>query len=478
MTFTTLTFLLFLLVVFALYWGFPQRRFQNLLLVISSYVFYGWWDWRFCSLMLASSLLDYYVGLGLDASDQPRRRKMLLSVALVGNLGMLGFFKYFNFFSESLAAAASSLGWNFDRPTLDVVLPVGISFYTFQTMSYSIDIYRREMRASRQFIEYLAYVSFFPQLVAGPIERATHLLPQFLRDRRFNYEKAADGCRQMLWGFFKKMVVADNLATAVDLGFSQATGRSGPELLVATFFFAVQIYCDFSAYSDIASGTARLFGIELMKNFNCPYFAGSMRDFWRRWHISLSTWFRDYVYVPLGGGRVSRGRKAANVMATFILSGLWHGAAWNFIAWGALHGAAVLPESLRAASRKPAPALALIRIFKTLLVFTLVCLGWVLFRARNLSEAMLILKKIIPAPFKLESWPAMLFFGNQSEVGETIFVVIVGLFALEWLQRHRAHPLAIHEWSTPLRWTVYFVMAGMILLFGTYNNSAFIYFQF
>ena len=386
MTFTSLIFLIFLVVVFAAYWGVRRRVVQNWLLLIASYMFYGWWDWRFCGLMLGASLLDYGVGLGLNQTSIERWRRVLLVLALSGNISLLGFFKYFDFFAENLRVLAASLGWTLDHATLHVVLPVGISFYTFQTMSYTIDVYRRKLQATPHIIEYLAYVSFFPQLVAGPIERATHLLPQFFKDRVFDHDKAVDGCRQMLWGFFKKMVIADNLGPIADAAFENPAGQTGGELAVATIAFALQIYCDFSAYSDIAVGVARLFGFDLMRNFACPYFSQNMAEFWRRWHISLMSWFKDYLYFPLGGSKVGATRRCMNVLITFLVSGLWHGASWNFIVWGLLNGLAVLPgifsgsrRTLSAADTPGGERLlpdprTLARMAAT---FGFVCVGWI-----------------------------------------------------------------------------------------------------
>ena len=487
MTFTTLTFLIFLALFFPLYWGLRQRRAQNVLIVLASYVFYGWWDWRFCGLMLAASLLDYAVGLGLEKTDVLRRRKLLLALGLTANLGLLAYFKYFNFFAESLQAAAASVGWTMDLPTLKVVLPVGISFYTFQTMSYSIDIYRRQLRATPHLVEYLAYVSFFPQLVAGPIERATHLLPQFFRARVFNPAQAVDGCRQMLWGFFKKMVVADNLAPVVDAVFLKPADCTGGELAVATVLFAVQIYCDFSAYSDIAIGLAKLFGFELMRNFANPYFSQSLGEFWRRWHISLTTWFKDYVYLPLGGSRVSKPRRVCNVLVTFLLSGLWHGASWNFVAWGAINGLAVLPETLSSnratrgvsevaggESILPSPKTA----GRMLLTFALVCLGWIFFRAHSLSDACLIVQRIFRDVFYLEGYFLGLTRLQERPAGTFVLWMIVLVALVEWLQRREPHALTVHRWPQALRWAAYLALATAIVLAGTYSTGLFIYFQF
>ena len=487
MTFTTLTFLIFLALVFPLYWGLRNRTGQNLLIVVASYVFYGWWDWRFCGLMLLASLLDYGVGLGLNRTTVPGRRRALLTLGLAGNLGMLGYFKYFNFFAASFQAAAASLGWSVDALTLQVVLPVGISFYTFQTMSYSIDIYRGKLRGTTHLIEYLAYVSFFPQLVAGPIERATHLLPQFFKARVFNHDRAVDGCRQMLWGFFKKMVIADNLGPVVDAVFNRPADFGGGELAVATVFFAVQIYCDFSAYSDIAIGLARLFGFELMQNFAYPYFSQSLGEFWRRWHISLTTWFRDYVYLPLGGARVSAGRRIFNVQLTFLLSGIWHGASWHFLAWGALSGLAVLPETLSTrritlrATDVPGgetflPSLR--TLGRMLLTFSIVCVGWIFFRANTISDAWLILQRIATGAFQLDSVYLGLMRAQAEPAGNLVFLALAVLVGVEWMQRRLPHPLFLTGWSRPARWLIYFALTGAILYAGSYGTNQFIYFQF
>lgn len=477
MTFTTLTFLIFFAVVFALYWSFRNRRTQNVLLVIASYVFYGWWDWRFCGLMLASSLLDYFIGIGLDRSVNETKRKWVLTFGMCCNLGLLGYFKYFNFFTESLRIAAAKLGWHFDAVTLNVVLPVGISFYTFQTMSYAIDIYRRKMHANRNLIDYLAYVSFFPQLVAGPIERAAHLLPQFAASRHFSYEDAADGCRQILWGLFKKMAVADNLAPLVNQVFNRPTAYGGAELLVAVGFFAIQIYCDFSAYSEIASGTARLLGFKLMRNFDRPYFAENLRDFWRRWHISLTTWFRDYVYVSLGGSHGPRWRTVLNILIVFVLSGIWHGASWNFVAWGTFHGLAFLPSIWLRSGDAPSQH-PVIKALKILGVFAIVCIGWVFFRANTLAEAFQIVSRVIPAMVNPASWPKMFSFATETPVDYSIFALLSILFLAEWLHRSREHAFDVQHWSRLCRWPAYYGLAVIVLVFGTHNTSSFIYFQF
>ena len=479
MTFATLTFLIFFVVVFALYWSLRSRPKQNVLLVSAGYIFYGWWDWRYCLLMVAASFLDYFVGLGLNKTDHPLKRKLFLTCGLAGNLGMLGFFKYFNFFAENFQMLAAQLGWRVDAITLKVVLPVGISFYTFQTMSYSIDIYRRKMRGTNQLLEYLAYVSFFPQLVAGPIERATHLLPQFFRGRVFSPAQAEDGCRQILWGLFKKMAIADNLAPIVEAAFSDPSAYNGAELALATVLFALQIYCDFSGYSDIAIGLARLLGFELMRNFACPYFSQSIGEFWRRWHISLSTWFKDYVYFPLGGSRVSQPRMVFNVMVTFMLSGLWHGASWNFLIWGALNGAGVLPDILRPnharrnPSERPIEQPGVVAFLKVFVTFAFICVGWVFFRAATLGDALLVLRRI-GASFPSSAGGLVRYDPTDGR----IFFLIGLLLALEWWKRGHVHPLVFDGWPRPVRWVAYTVLFWSVVYLGTYGSSTFIYFQF
>ena len=480
MTFTTLTFLIFFVVVFALYWSLRSRTKQNLLLVTAGYIFYGWWDWHYCLLMVAASFLDFFVGLGLNKTDVPWKRKVLLTCGLTGNLSMLGFFKYFNFFAENFQIAAAQLGWQVDPITLKVVLPVGISFYTFQTMAYSIDIYRRKMRGTTHLLEYLSYVSFFPQLVAGPIERATHLLPQFFKERTFSPIQAEDGCKQILWGLFKKMVIADNLAPIVDAAFSNPSGYNGAELALATVLFAFQIYCDFSGYSDIAIGIAKLLGFELMRNFAYPYFSQSIGEFWRRWHISLSTWFKDYVYFPLGGSRVSKSRMVFNVMVTFMLSGLWHGASSNFLIWGALNGIGVLPDILRPQHSKrnpselPVERPGAVAFFKVFVTFSFICLGWVFFRAHTFRGALLVLERIGTSFFSSTGG----LLARYDPTDGRIFIVLVLLIALEWVKRAHPHPLVFDRWPQRVRWIAYTALFWAIVYLGTYGSSTFIYFQF
>jgi D-alanyl-lipoteichoic acid acyltransferase DltB (MBOAT superfamily) len=414
---------------------------------------------------------------------------------MAGNLGMLGFFKYFHFFQQSFAAGAASLGWQVDDLTLEIVLPVGISFYTFQTMSYTLDIYFRKMRACPSLVDYLAYVCFFPQLVAGPIERALGLLPQFERKRTFDPAAATDGCRQMLWGFFKKMVIADRLAIVVDrvYGDGGASGfdvASGPTITFATAVFCFQIYCDFSAYSDIAIGCGRLFGFQLSRNFAYPFFSQSMGELWRRWHITLLTWFRDYVFTPLGGVRGSRGVVVRNVMVTFLLSGLWHGAAWTYVIWGAIMGLASLPEPLSVARRRgravrtrldepggPDNVPSLPVLLRMLRTFALFALGLVFFRSPSLAAALQVIERILVDSINPHAWQALSDDIAQGD-GRNAILLIVGLLLLEWVQRRHPHPLVLGRLNWCGRWSVYTVVFWSILLFMAGRPHSFIYFHF
>ena len=403
MLFNSIEFSIFLPIVFALYWliGQEQIKLQNILLLAASYLFYGWWDWRFLSLIAFSSILDFSIGQRMAVSENQRQRKFLLTLSLCVNLGFLGFFKYFNFFTESFAAAFTWFGHPIEATRLDIILPVGISFYTFQTLSYTIDIYRKQLQPANNLIDFLTFVSFFPQLVAGPIERATNLLPQFSKERHFDLEKAIDGMRQILWGLFKKVVVADNCAIWVNDIFANYGDYSGSTLLLGAILFAFQIYCDFSGYSDIAIGVARLFGFNLMRNFAFPYFSRDIAEFWRRWHISLSTWFRDYLYIPLGGSRGGTSMKVRNTFAIFLVSGFWHGASWTFLVWGLLNALYFLPLLLLKQNRKntntvaenswlPSPR----ECVQMGITFFITVIAWVFFRAENLTDAFLYLQGI------------------------------------------------------------------------------------
>lgn len=478
MLFNSVEFAIFLPVVFALYWFVfkGNLKVQNAFLLAVSYLFYGWWDWRFLSLIIFSSVVDYLVGVGLGKYQKPSTRKILLFTSVFVNLGFLGFFKYFNFFAESFAEAFTLFGQKTDITRLNIILPVGISFYTFQTLSYSIDVYRRKLAPATRPIAFFAYVSFFPQLVAGPIERAINLLPQFYVERNFDYAKATDGMRQILWGLFKKMVIADNCALLVNSIYSSSETQTGSTLLLGTFLFAFQIYGDFSGYSDIAIGTARLFGFDLMKNFAFPYFSRDIAEFWRRWHISLSTWFRDYLYIPLGGSQGGKFKIVRNVFIIFIVSGFWHGANWTFIFWGFLNAVYFLPLLLLNRNRQNLEVASKGRIIPTfsdfisiLTTFALTMAAWVFFRAESVTQGFSILKNIFSV--SLLSYPESLSM--------RLIVFIIILVVVEWLNRDREYGLDFREGSlpAPLRYLIYYSIIIIIFLFAG-NSQAFIYFQF
>lgn len=461
MSFTSAAFILFLPVTFALYWLLRRHlRWQNGLLVVASYVFYGWWDWRFLLLILLTTVCSYASGLAIaQAEGHERRRRLLAAANIVLNLGILGVFKYFNFFAQNLEVLFGMVGLQADVPTLRLILPVGISFYTFQALSYTIDVYRRQLPATRDALAFFAYISFFPQLVAGPIERATQLLPQMARARTFNYAEATDGLRQMLWGFVKKMVVADTCAMAVDMVWAEPGQYSSLALAVGAVLFSMQIYGDFSGYSDIAVGCARLFGIRLMQNFHYPYQATDVADFWRRWHISLMTWLRDYVYIPLGGNRHGARRTALNTVLVFLVSGLWHGAAWTFVLWGLYH--ALLIVTLRRRTLTMAGT------------FALVTLGWMLFRAPSVAAFGHYLTQLFTAG-NLLNWHTL-------TLGKTALLWSLLLLTAEWLNRQRPHALDLPSHGLfghrPVRWGLYYLLLAL-LLFCHGQQQAFIYFQF
>jgi D-alanyl-lipoteichoic acid acyltransferase DltB (MBOAT superfamily) len=483
MLFNSLDFAVFLPIVFVLYWFATQHslKLQNLLVTAASYLFYGWWDWRFLSLIFFSTIVDFGVGRGLALEQRPRYRKALLWTSIVVNLGFLGVFKYYAFFLDNFVAAFSLLGYEIQASSLNIVLPVGISFYTFQTLSYSIDVYRGKLQPSDDFVAFAAFVSFFPQLVAGPIERATSLLPQFQKARSFQYGKAVDGLRQVLWGLFKKVVIADNCAEFADQIFNNSGSHSGSTLLLGALFFTFQIYGDFSGYSDIAIGTARLFGFELMQNFAFPYFSRDIAEFWRRWHISLSTWFRDYLYIPIGGSRGGKWTSIRNTFIIFLVSGFWHGANWTFLAWGGLHAAFFLPLLLSGKNRRHLGVVAQGRLFATpgeiaqvVMTFGLTTLAWVFFRAENLSHAFQYLSGI--ASVSLFSVP--IFEGSSSAY--STYTMILLLLVVEWQGREQQHALASlgMRWSRFARWSAYSALIFIIGMFMQTEETPFIYFQF
>lgn len=482
MLFNSIDFAIFLPIVFLLYWFVANKnlKFQNFLLLVASYVFYAWWDWRFLSLIVFSSAVDYLVGIGLSKTEKSQKRKALLMLSIFVNLGFLGFFKYFNFFSESFSEAFTLIGHPFEASRLNIILPVGISFYTFQTLSYSIDVYRKKLDPTKDVIAFFSFVSFFPQLVAGPIERATNLLPQFFKKRKFDYLVAMDGLRQILWGLFKKMVIADNCAQFVNLAFNNPQDYTASSLAIGVVFFAFQIYGDFSGYSDIAIGTAKLFGFNLMKNFSYPYFSRDIAEFWRRWHISLSTWFRDYLYIPLGGSRGSNWLKVRNIFIIFIVSGFWHGANWTFIFWGALNAIYFLPLLLLKRNRQHIEIVAPDQFFpsfqdflKILLTFGLTCFAWIFFRAKSIGSAfeyisLLFSKSILSSPDFLEL--------NKLYI---LFLLLLGFLIMEW--KGKGWNYAIENlgksWPKPVRYAFYYGLVVIIFFFSGKEQS-FIYFQF
>ncbi len=478
MLFNSIDFAAFLPIVFILYWFLIQKnlKLQNVLLIVASYVFYGWWDWRFLSLIVFSSLVDYFVGRQLAKEETQSKRKLLLWTSISVNLGFLGFFKYYNFFAQSFTEAFTFLGQHIAPNTLDIILPVGISFYTFQTLSYTIDVYKRKLEPTKDILSFLAFVSFFPQLVAGPIERATHLLPQFYKKREFHYSKAVDGCRQILWGFFKKVVIADNCAEYANQIFNNSGDYSGSTLVVGAIFFTFQIYGDFSGYSDIAIGTSRLFGFDLMQNFSFPYFSRNIAEFWRRWHISLSTWFRDYLYIPLGGSRGGTLMKVRNTFIIFVVSGFWHGANWTFVVWGFLNALYFLPLLLTKQNRSYLNTVAENRVlpsFKELfsmgVTFIITVFAWIFFRAESITHALQYIKNI----FSKALW-------ELPEIRPTNLLIIIILFmSIEWLGRAQKYAIEtlLLKQSKGIRWAFYMLIIASVFIFSK-QEQEFIYFQF
>lgn len=473
MLFNSIEFLIFLPIVFLLYWFVFNKKlkYQNLLILVSSYVFYGWWDHRFLLLIFLSTIVDYYVGLQVEKQLNVKNKKVFLWASILFNLGVLGMFKYYNFFVESWVQMFQSFGYNIDDNwTLNIVLPVGISFYTFQTMSYTIDVYRGNLKPTSDFISFASFVSFFPQLVAGPIERATNLLPQILNKRVFNYVIAEQGLRLILWGMFKKVVIADSLAPVVDNIFSDYTSLDGGTLLLGAIYFAFQIYCDFSGYSDIAIGISKLFGFELMSNFKFPYFSRNIGEFWRRWHISLSTWFRDYLYIPLGGSRGGKWLSLRNIFIIFLVSGFWHGANWTFVIWGFIHALLYVPSFVLKTNRKYVSEFVaektILPSFKELgqmsINFFFVVIAWIFFRSDNSLQAFDYITRIFSQ------------FSIHVSYKYYLFYYIVPLILLEWIFRK-------DERLTVVNKPFWFILTVILLVFITAKfggQKSFIYFQF
>lgn len=485
MLFNSINFAVFLPVVFILYWLIKSQKYQNILLLIASYFFYACWDYRFLFLLIFSTLLDFYSGIKMEEANSPAHKRFWFILSVVINLSFLGVFKYYNFFAESFADALSLVGVKVNLWTLKIILPVGISFYTFHGLSYVIDIYKNRIKAERNFIEYSVFVSFFPLLVAGPIERATHLLPQIQRERNFNYSKAVDGLRQILWGLFKKIVIADNFAEYANMIFNNAETYKGGTLVLGAIFFSIQIYCDFSGYSDIALGTARLFGIELLRNFAFPYFSRDIAEFWRRWHISLSSWFRDYLYIPLGGSKGGMWMKIRNTFIIFLVSGFWHGANWTFIIWGALNAIYFLPLLLRNTNRNNLEIIAQGAYFPTfkeffnmVTTFCLTTFAWIFFRAENVKAALSYIQSMFTGLFQYSGYKEMNAFINYKV---SIGTLITGFlfFIIEWLGREQPYAIANLglKWPRVIRWTSYCTLIWVVFYLNG-KEQQFIYFQF
>ena len=472
MLFNSIEFFVFLASFFVLYWFVFNKtlKTQNLLILISSYVFYGWWDYRFLSLIFLSTIVDYIIGLNIPKKILKIKQKLLLWCSILFNLGILGFFKYYNFFIDSWVNLFSSVGYQIKSVwSLNIILPVGISFYTFQTMSYTIDIYRKKLKPTKDFISFASFVSFFPQLVAGPIERASNLLPQILKKRIFNYGQGIQGFRLIVWGMFKKVVIADSLAPIVDDIFSNYQDLGGGTLWLGAIYFGFQIYCDFSGYSDIAIGTAKLFGFELMSNFKFPYFSRNIGEFWRRWHISLSTWFRDYLYIPLGGSKEGRLKSIRNIFVIFLISGFWHGANWTFIFWGLFHSILFIPSFLFKTNRRytssiigestffPSPK----EFLQVGATFFLVTIGWVFFRSENVNNSFKFLNQMFSD------------FTFKSQF-DWLIIYILSFVIIEYLIRKSER---LKEKYFNYDWIVFSILSLAILLFLG-GKEQFIYFQF
>ncbi|RMZ60739.1 MBOAT family protein [Chryseobacterium nematophagum] len=478
MLFNSIAFLIFLPIVFIVYWFVCNKnyKYQNITLLVASFYFYGCWDWRFLLLLIFSIGLDYFSGIQIENSKTKKMATFWLILSISINLGFLGFFKYYNFFIENFVILLHSVGLEVNIFVLKVILPVGISFYTFHGLSYVIDVYKKRIPAERNYVDYAVFVSYFPLLVAGPIERATHLLPQIQRKRSFDYEKAKDGIVQIMWGFFKKMVIADNCSPIVNEIFTNYHTESASNLVLGAVLFAFQIYGDFSGYSDIALGTSRLFGIELLKNFSFPYFSRDIAEFWRRWHISLSSWFRDYLYIPLGGSKGGLLMKIRNTFIIFLVSGFWHGAKWTFIIWGGLNALFFLPLLITEKNRHNLDIVAIGKIFpsfrealKILITFTLTCFAWIFFRSESVSSAIVYIKGIFNESL----------FSFPTEFKEEVLILIVFMLMMEWWNRTEDYGLKIQGKTQPwVQNIIYILISFLILNFANFGSNEFIYFQF
>jgi len=476
MLFDSFDFAIFLPIVFIGYWLLARKnlRIQNLFILTASYVFYGWWDVRFLALIAISTLVDFWVGRSLYTASTSKKRTAFLWISIGANLGLLFFFKYSNFFIKSFTDTFTFFGYAIGWSGLDIILPVGISFYTFQTMSYTIDIYKDKIKPTKDLIAFSAFVSFFPQLVAGPIERATNLLPQFNKKREFKESQAVDGLRQILWGLFKKMVIADNCAVFVNQVFDNYIDYSGSTLLLASCFFFIQVYGDFSGYSDIAIGTGKLFGFSLTRNFAFPFFATQITEFWQRWHMSLTTWCRDYIYIPLGGNRKGKWRQFFNTLMTFSVMGLWHGAQWTYVIWGVLNALYFIPgmflkKTISLSTPENIQKTGLFKVFGMTAVFLSVAVSLVFFRSPDLESSLLYFQGMFSSSLI-----------DVPQLPETeVLVLLAAFFAVEWLQRNKQHTLEFDssQQLTFLRWSAYLIIAFLINWYG-YIPKEFIYFQF
>lgn len=471
MLFNSLQFLIFFPLVCIIYFTLKDNKSRIPFLLIASYYFYMNWNPAYAILIFVSTLLTYLCGIFVEKyKEDNRKKKLFLTISLIINFSILFVFKYFNFINESVFVILEHLGIRWNVPNLDVLLPVGISFYTFQAVGYSIDVYRGGVKAERNFIIYALFVSFFPQLVAGPIERSPNLLPQFYEEHKFSYNNAIEGLKQMLWGFFMKICVADTLANYVNAVFNNVEHHNGTSLILATIFFTFQIYCDFGGYSNIAIGAARVMGFRLMENFHYPYFSLNIKEFWRRWHISLSSWFMDYVYIPLGGNRVSYPRHLLNLMITFLVSGIWHGANWTFVLWGALHGCyQVIGNIFRKYIYTPKYSTVISKVVSTLFCFVIVAFAWIFFRANNVNDAFLIIEKIF-------TQQGALFVDSLSFV-----CGFAGLFILiikDFKDNFNINIHFMHSKYVVIRYISVVALITYIILFGSFGSGQFIYFQF
>tara|TARA_R110002051_G_C8741771_1_gene499189 strand:- start:421 stop:1878 length:1458 start_codon:yes stop_codon:yes gene_type:complete len=485
MLFNSLEFAIFFPIIFILYWFVFNKNLksQNILILISSYIFYGWWDYRFLGLIILSTIVDYFIGIKVYNSKEKSYQKLFLWISVIFNLSVLCVFKYYSFFVESFIEFFTFFGYSLKNSwTINIILPVGISFYTFQTMSYTIDIYRKNLAPTKNFISFASFVSFFPQLVAGPIERASNLLPQILKERKFEYKQAIQGLRLILWGMFKKVVIADSLAPTVNQIFENYNTLNSTTLLLGAIYFSFQIYCDFSGYSDIAIGTSKVLGFELMSNFKTPYFSRNIGEFWRRWHISLSTWFRDYLYFPLGGSKFSKLKSIRNIFIIFLVSGFWHGANWTFIFWGLIHAMLYIPSFLFKTNRNYVSAVVaenknfptLKEIYQILTNYFFVTIAWIFFRSSSINEAFSYLKKMFSFDFST----------NEGELGTFSFLnlnlTVVGFIIIEWLIRNNERDIySFLKDKHIIRYSSYLIISIIIIYKYILNDKAsFIYFQF